>query len=55
MLPKMVQAKLTKEDKVAAAKLPTYFHNVNNRMAMSNQVERALRENQQCQYGYMNP
>ena len=51
----MVQNKLKKEDKVVAAKLPTYFHNINNRMAMSNHVERGLRETQQSGYGFMNP
>ena len=40
---------------MVASKLPTYFHNINNRMAMSNHVERGLRETQQYGYGYMNP
>lgn len=36
--------KVTKEDRRAMKKLPSHMHNVNNRMACSNTLERTLRE-----------
>ena len=35
---------VSKEDKKAADKLPSYFHNANNRMSMGFKVEKGLRE-----------
>ena len=51
----MVLLKQKKGDRVTAAKLPTYFHNINNRMGINNQVERGLREAQCHNNTFMNP
>ena len=42
--PSQMRKKLSREDKRAMTKLPTHMHNVNNRMACSNILERTLRE-----------
>lgn len=42
--PSQMRKKLSREDKRAMTKLPSHMHNVNNRMACSNILERTLRE-----------
>lgn len=42
--PQKMHKLVTKEDKRAMHKLPSYMHNVNNRMACSNLLEHSIRE-----------
>lgn len=46
---------ITREDKRAMRKLPSHMHNVNNRMACSNILERTLRESKFQQADWMEP
>ena len=47
--------KVTREDKRAMNRLPSYMHNVNNRMACTNTLERTLRESKYQHADFLEP
>jgi len=47
--------RVTKDDKRAMGKLPFYMHNVNNRMACSNLLERTIRDTNYKQVDWLDP
>ena len=51
----LLPQKVTKDEKRAMKKLPSYMHNVNNRMSCSNTLERTLRESKFQHADFLEP
>lgn len=50
-----MHSKVNKDDKQAMEKLPCYFHNATNRLALTNTLERSIREAKVATYKYLDP